>query len=95
MAKQLMTARVVLKKCKTYKFQGVQWIKDVPRVIKGKDLIKQYQQNGFFHVKVLKDVVVEKPKKVKEKPVPLEKEVDEEKSSSGSKASKGKKLKKR
>ena len=92
MAKQQMTARVVLKGSRTYKFQGAQWIKNVPRVITGKDLIEKYQQNGYFHVKVLKEEV-KAPKKEKSKAKETKVEADEPKSEkSDGKASKGKKL---
>jgi hypothetical protein len=87
-----MTARVVLKGSRTYKFQGTQWIRNVPRVISGRDLIEKYQQNGFFHVKVLKEEgTALKKEKVKAKEAKAEVEEPKEEKSNG-KASKGKKL---
>jgi hypothetical protein len=50
-----MRARVVLKGCKTYVVGGKKWIKEVPKVIEGKGLIKSFQENGYFNVAVLKE----------------------------------------
>ena len=48
-----MAARVVLRKARTYQLGGRRWIKDVPGIVKGEELIKQYQENAYFHVSVL------------------------------------------
>lgn len=48
-----MVARVILRGCKTYQFGGKRWIKDVPGIVKGEENIKEYQNNGYFTVKVL------------------------------------------
>jgi len=93
MAKQEMTARVVLRKAKTYKFKSATWIKNVPRIVTGRELIKQYQNNGFFNVKVLKDEVSVKKDKTEKlgKRESVDDDVEESKSY-GNKAPKGKKL---
>jgi hypothetical protein len=50
----MMTARVVLKKAKSYKFEGKRYFQDVPQTVHGEDEIKLFQENGFFNVTVLK-----------------------------------------
>ena len=47
-----MVARVTLKGAKSYVLNGLRWIKDVPKILKG-DAVLEYQQNGYFYVHVL------------------------------------------
>jgi hypothetical protein len=54
MANEALVARVVLRDAKTYTIRGRRWIKDVPGVVKGSSVIQSYQENGHFHVTVLK-----------------------------------------
>lgn len=50
----MVSARIVLKKAKTYTLRGRHWIENVPQTIKGETEVEQYQANGYFHVTVLK-----------------------------------------
>lgn len=43
-------ARVTLVGAETYKLAGRKFIKDLPKVIKGSELIKQYRDCGYFSV---------------------------------------------
>ncbi|MGE3682412.1 MAG: hypothetical protein AB7G93_11860 [Bdellovibrionales bacterium] len=49
----MTSARVVLRGCESYTFNKKTWIKDVPQIVKGEDLIKQFEANGYFLVKRL------------------------------------------
>jgi len=60
---EIQVARVILKKCRTYRVGDRRFIKDVPQVIKG-DEVDEYKDNGYFHVVMMKakpaDKVAEK-----------------------------------
>ncbi len=49
----MTSARVVLRGCESYTFNKKTWIKDVPQIVKGEELIKQFEANGYFLVKRL------------------------------------------
>lgn len=49
----MVVARVILKGARSYRVGDRRFIKDVPQVIKGAE-VAQYEQNGYFHVAVLK-----------------------------------------
>ena len=49
----MTSARVILRGCESYTFNKKTWLKDVPQVVKGEDLIKQFEANGYFLVKRL------------------------------------------
>ena len=49
-----MKAKVILRKARTYNLGGKRWIKDVPGIVHG-DAVKQYKENGYFYVAMLKD----------------------------------------
>lgn len=59
------TARVVLKRTKTYKLNRVRYIKNVPTTVRGDDQIKMFEKNGYFHVTRLKETSMKKLKKRK------------------------------
>lgn len=72
MANEALVARVVLREAKTYNISGRRWIKDVPGVVRGSEAIQTYQDNGYFHVTVLKSgtkEAVEEPAAEKAAPV--------------------------
>jgi len=58
-----MKAKVILRGARTYTLGGKRWIKDVPGIVNGDD-VKQYKENAYFYVVMLKD---SGPKKKKEK----------------------------
>jgi len=49
----MTSARVVLRGCESYTFNKKTWIKDVPQIVKGEELVKQFEANGYFLVKRL------------------------------------------
>ena len=49
----MTSARVVLRGCESYTVNKKTWIKDVPQIVKGDELIKQFEANGYFLVKRL------------------------------------------
>lgn len=49
----MVVARVILKGARSYRVGDRRFIKDVPQVIKGAE-VAQYEQNGYFHVAVMK-----------------------------------------
>lgn len=59
----MVTARVILKGSKSYVVNGVRWLKDVPKMVKGEGEISLFESNGYF--KVIPLGHVEKPKKKK------------------------------
>jgi len=66
----MVTARVVLKGPKTYTLGKMRWVRDVPRIIKGEDVVAEYKANGHFHVALLKtEMASSKPKKLKKRKV--------------------------
>ena len=79
-------ARVTLVGAETYKLSGRKFIKDLPKVIKGEQLIKQYRDCGYFSVSDLSPKV----KQVSASSVKKNKKVSNSKK--GKKTKKGKKL---
>ena len=60
-----MKAKVILRGARTYNLGGKRWIKDVPNIIHD-DAIKQYKENGYFYVVILKSNGPKKKKGSKE-----------------------------
>lgn len=60
----MVRAKVVLRGARTYTLGGKRWIKDVPGIVNG-DAVKQFQENGYFYVAVLKSKDAKKTKKSK------------------------------
>lgn len=50
-----MVARVTLRKAKTYNLGGKRWIKDVPQLVRGEEAVKEFENNGYFRVHILRD----------------------------------------
>ena len=57
-------AKVVLKKSSTYTHQGLKWIKGVPRILEGSEIVEQYSNNGYFNVTPLAHAKKESVKSV-------------------------------
>lgn len=49
----MVVARVILKEARSYRQGGRRFIKDVPQIIRG-DEVKQFVDNGYFTVSILK-----------------------------------------
>lgn len=47
----MTTARVVLRGSESYTVNKKTWLKDVPQIVKGEEVIKQFEANGYFLVK--------------------------------------------
>lgn len=81
----MVVARVILKEARSYRQGGRRFIKDVPQTIKGDD-VRQYLDNGYFHVSILKGKEELTPSvSSKAKAAPVEDDEDDEpaKKSSG------------
>lgn len=79
----MIVARVTLKKAKTYLLAGQRYIIDVPKVVTAEEsVIKQFEQNAYFHVARLKS---EKKEKKENKVLKKTKSSSSKKSSKSSK----------
>lgn len=63
--KKRRRARVVLRGARTYQLAGRRFIKDVPQLVVGDDLVETFMLNGYFHVTELEPQVAKKKKKKK------------------------------
>ena len=61
----MTVARVTLRGASTYKFKGMSWQRNNPKIIKGA-AVKDFQNNGYFDVRIIKQ---EKPTKAEAAPV--------------------------
>ena len=60
-----MKAKVILRGAKTYNLGGMRWIKDVPKIVHGEDKVKEFKENGYFYVVMLKSKSDKKKKSSK------------------------------